>query len=346
MLNYIKKLVSNRIILHTLFWLLSFYILLNHFSISSQITLVDYIFTALFHVSIITTVYLNLYVLMPRFLDKSHYPLYVFSLFVLYFIFYGLHIFTFDFLSEIIFPGYYLITFYSPLELLKYFIIYIGITTLFVLSKSWFELLDSRKKLAEAEKENLQNELKALKAQVNPHFLFNSLNTIYSLALKRSESTPEIILKLSNVLRYMIYESNEKVVALKKEMEFIQNFIDLQKLRTHNPGIIDFRLEGEIRDQKIAPLIFIVFIENAFKHGLKGDISDQIIKIRFIIDEDQIKFQTENNIGHSVEPDDDRFKGMGLENVKRRLELMYRGKYILKISEKPELFFVDLVVKI
>ena len=136
-----------------------------------------------------------------------------------------------------------------------------------MLSKYWFELLESKKILAESEKEKFQNELKALKAQVNPHFLFNSLNTIYSLALNNAKDTPSVILKLSNVLRYMIYESNERLVNLEKELDFISNYIELQKLRIHNPNLVEFLIEGEVTDQQVAPLIFIVFIENAFKHG-------------------------------------------------------------------------------
>ena len=104
--------------------------------------------------------------------------------------------------------------------MLKYFLVYLGLTSLFVLSKSWIDLAESKKELAEKVKELVQNELKALKAQVNPHFLFNSLNSIYSLTLQKSDQAPEVILKLSNVMRYMIYEANEQEVPLEKEIDF------------------------------------------------------------------------------------------------------------------------------
>jgi LytS/YehU family sensor histidine kinase len=255
-------------------------------------------------------------------------------------------VFTFDVLSEILFPGYYLITFYGYIELVKYFVIYIGLTTLFMLSKYWFQLLESRKKLAETEKEKIQNELIALKAQVNPHFLFNSLNTIYSLALKQSKETPYVILKLSNVLRYMIYESNEKLVDLEKEMEFIYNYIDLQKLRIHHPEQIDFNVEGELGDQKIAPLIFIVFIENAFKHGIKGDTQRQFVQINIRVTQKEIDFITENNKGQTDHVEEDPYKGLGLENVKRRLELVYPGKYDLTINDNNDKFMVRLILQL
>jgi len=346
MFEMLKKGIRNRVFLHTLFWILSFYILLQHFSISSEISLVDYIFTALFHVSVVTSVYINLYFLIPRLLNKQYYVIYLISLGGLFLLFYGLHVLTFDYLSEIIFPGYYLITFYGYIELLKYFIIYIGLTTLFMLSKYWFELLESKKKLAETEKEKIQNELKALKAQVNPHFLFNSLNTIYSLALKQSKDTHLVILKLSNVLRYMLYESNERYVDLEKELEFIYNYIDLQKLRIQHPDLVEFNIQGEITGQRIAPLIFIVPIENAFKHGIKGDTQQQFVRINIKLTQADIELTIENNKGQTYPVGDDQYKGLGLENLKRRLELMYPGKHFMEISEYQDKFVVRLVLQL
>ena len=249
--------------------------------------MIDYIFTALFHVSIITSVYINLYLLIPKFLDKQHYLIYIISLAALFLLFYALHVFTFDILSEVLFPNYYLITFYSYLELLKYFVIYIGLTTLFMLSKYWFELLESKKKLAEAEKEKIQNEL-----------------------------------------------------------EFIYNYIDLQKLRIQNPDLVEYTIDGKVTIQKIAPLILVVFIENAFKHGIKGDIQLQFIRINIIVKENEIDFKIENNKGVSDDVEQDKYKGLGLENVKRRLELMYPGKHYLAISNNNDKFMVRLVLQL
>lgn len=342
MMSLLNKIFRNRLFLHGLFWALSYYFLLQHFSISQNTTLIDYLFTALFHISIVCVVYINLYFLIPRFLNRRDYLKYVFSLVVLYLLFYGIHILTFDYVSELLFPNYYLIVFYDYLELFKYFIAYIGITSLFMLSKSWIDLADSRKELAEKEKDLIQNELKALKAQVNPHFLFNSLNSIYSLSLQKSEQTPEVILKLSEVLRYMIYESNEVRVPLKKELGYIQNYVELQKLRTRNPEAVEMNLKGKVDDQKIAPLILIVFIENAFKHGMKGDTVNQFIKIDIEVQKNEIHFVTANNAGKADDPEHTEFHGLGLDNVKRRLDLLYPGQYELKLSDTSDTFTVDL----
>lgn len=341
-----KRIIQNRMFLHVLFWGISFYILLQHFSISQQVTFVDYLFTALFHVSIICAVYINLYFLIPKFLDKQNYWKYVIGLVILFIVFYGVHILTFDYISELLFPNYYLIVFYDYLELLKYFIVYVGITTLFMLSQSWIDLAESRKTLAEKEKELIANELKALKAQVNPHFLFNSLNSIYSLSLKKSEKTPQVILKLSGVLRYMIYESNEQLVSLEKEIQFIGDYIDLQKLRTKNPDAVKLHIEGLIGGQRIAPLILIVFIENAFKHGVKGDTVNQFIDLELTVADQDIHFICKNNLGSVDETENSEFKGLGLDNVKRRLELLYSENYELKLSRTSVMFIVDLKIKL
>ena len=336
----------NRLFLHVLFWVISFYILLQHFSISQKITIIDYLFTALFHISILSAVYINLYFLIPKFLNKQNYIKYVISLIPLFGLFYGIHVFTFDIISELVFPNYYLIVFYDYIELLKYFLVYLGLTSLFILSKSWIDLADSKKILAEKEKELIHNELKALKAQVNPHFLFNSLNSIYALTLQKSDQAPEVILKLSNVMRYMIYESNEQEVPLEKEIDFIENYIDLQKLRTKNPDSVNLHVEGQIKDQKVAPLILIVFIENAFKHGVKGDTINQFIRINIVVTDTEIQFYSENNIGLVDDTDQNEYKGLGLENVKRRLELLYNENFDLNMARTPDTFIVDLKILI
>src|SRR5690606_29573907 len=136
---------------------------------------------------------------------------------------------------------------------------------------AWFQLSDSKKRLSIAEKEKLDAELRALKSQINPHFLFNSLNNLYALSLKADEQTPAFILKLSEVMRYMIYESNEDCVSLKKELDFIKNYVDLQKLRSDHKARISFHISGKVGKQKVAPLLFIPFVENSFKHGIKGE---------------------------------------------------------------------------
>jgi sensor histidine kinase YesM len=223
-------------------------------------------------------------------------------------------------------------------------LIFLGITTLSHLSLSWFELQESRIRLHESEKEKALYQLASLRAQINPHFLFNSLNSIYSLALQRSQQAPGIILKLSDVLRYVIYDSESERVRLKDELDFILKYIDLQKLRTDSPAAVTCEISGDPGDQKMAPLIFIIFIENAFKHGLKGDIHDQFIRIRFNLSGSDVVFVCENNIGKGTGPETG--KGMGLVNVKKRLELLYGGHYRLDISSAGKNYRVALEIEL
>jgi two-component system LytT family sensor kinase len=121
------------------------------------------------------------------------------------------------------------------------------------------------------ENQRLTAELAFLKSQINPHFLFNSLNSIYSLAYQRSDTTPEAILKLSEIMRYMLYECNDNKVDLAKELTYLQNYIDLQKIRFGKKAYVDFEVNGAVTNQRIAPLLLIAFIENAFKHGVAND---------------------------------------------------------------------------
>src|SRR5262249_2491108 len=137
-------------------------------------------------------------------------------------------------------------------------------------SKSWFTVNDLQRQLLQSEKEKVQIELKALKAQINPHFFFNTLNGIYSMSLDKDERLPQTILQLSHLMRYFLYEVNEDIVSLEKELQILQDYIDLQKIRSANELQVIKKIEGEISKQLIAPLLLITFLENAFKHGAKG----------------------------------------------------------------------------
>jgi len=173
---------------------------------------------------------------------------------------------------------------------------------------------------------------------VNPHFLFNSLNSIYSLAYQKSDAAPEAILKLSEIMRYMLYESNDGKVDLAKELQYLQNYIDLQKIRFGNKAFIDFKITGEVGNQKIVPLLLIAFIENAFKHGVAND---PFIPIRLLINLDGVNlhFYIENK-KHMNNRDIE--SGVGLSNVQRRLELLYAGRYKLDIQDRQDTYTCEL----
>ncbi|MEO2050923.1 MAG: histidine kinase [Allomuricauda sp.] len=214
---------------------------------------------------------------------------------------------------------------------------------MFILAASKFgwDAMQKQAEIDELQNAIQESELQFLRSQVNPHFLFNNLNNLYSYALQNSPKTPEIILEMSGVLRYMLYESKEQFVPLKKELEQLGNFIRLYKLQIEDRGKVEFQV-GKIKgDYKIAPLILIVFIENAFKHSQSGQSSNIEIDISVEVKDGVLEFHCNNNF-ESVPSLDTVAKGIGLRNVKKRLELLYPKKHQLDIKEESNSYQVYL----
>ena len=210
-------------------------------------------------------------------------------------------------------------------------------------TKNWWK---SEKLKQELRQEKLLAELNFLKSQINPHFLFNVLNMAFSSATcNGDEKTADIIEKLSGLMRYMLYESNVDRVNLEKEVEFLNNYIKLQKMRLSSdiPIEINFSVQGEIHQSQIAPLILIPFIENAFKYGISLDQPGEI-QISLSNSDKQLEFQVQNGIYDSPSTFNKKNSGIGLVNVKKRLDLLYPGRYILNIEKLNGKFLVKLVI--
>ena len=191
-----------------------------------------------------------------------------------------------------------------------------------------------------------ESELKFLKSQINPHFLFNNLNNLYSYAIDFSPKTPEIILKLSSVLRYMLYECREKFVPLSKEVEQLTNFTQLYEMQIEERGVVNFSVNVDQPDYQIAPLILIVFIENAFKHSQASQSEDIKIDIAIqLSQEGELTFSCKNNF-QAVANTDNLSQGIGLENVKKRLQLLYPNGHQLRIVETDDQYEVDLSMQL
>lgn len=204
-------------------------------------------------------------------------------------------------------------------------------------SLDWFSN-ESIQRSLESEKKDM--ELQFLKSQLNPHFLFNSLNNIYSLAYQKSEKTADAILKLSEIMRYMIYESNDSWVDLSKEVEYVTSFVELQKLRFKDGAAVNITINGEIDGQKIVPLILISFVENAFKHGVANDVEDPI-KINIIANQKILHFSVSNK---KSKTNKDAMGGVGLNNVERRLQLLYPDRYKLNIVNSATHYTTELML--
>jgi len=200
-------------------------------------------------------------------------------------------------------------------------------------------------KIKNLEKERIESELKFLKAQVNPHVLFNNLNNIYSLALEHSKQVPAMILKLSEMMRYMLYDCNDKYVPLEKEIVYLKDFIELQRLRLEESAMVSFNVEGKIEGKWISPLLLITFVENSFKHSMDSTPEHVEIIIRIEVEEETLHFHTANTYSQD---EIDRYKksGIGLQNVKKRLELIYGDNYNLKIYPEDSYYHVTLDLKL
>ena len=216
---------------------------------------------------------------------------------------------------------------------------FVVISSLLKFTTDWFVNERVQRNL-ESEKKDM--ELQFLKSQLNPHFLFNSLNNIYSLAYQKSEKTADAILKLSEMMRYMIYESNDSWVELSKEIAYVQSYVELQKLRFKDGAAVEININGEVDGQKIIQLILISFVENAFKHGVANDPEDPI-KINITANKKILHFSVTNRKNTSNK---DAMGGVGLNNVERRLQLLYPDRYKLNIVNSATHYTSELMLNL
>jgi two-component system LytT family sensor kinase len=316
---------------------------------------IKYCFYAVFQAAV---VYFNLYFLMPRFLEQGRYVLYIASLLPV--VVFGALCINFGYyagawLSDRTFQELYGV---DPTNYLYFFQINTlpsttAATTLGMslkLTKNWVESRRREKDLEreklELEREKLETELKFLKSQFNPHFLFNTINSIFVLINKNPRLASDSLAKFSDILRYQLYECNEHEILLSHELGFLENFIELQKLRQdHSKLSLVFKNElGATGDLCIAPFILMPFIENAFKHVSKHSIGPNWIRMRLALEHDQLTLDLSNSVSHIATSHTEfiRHSGIGLKNVRRRLELLYPGNHTLEIDKDEDIFHVKL----
>ena len=216
--------------------------------------------------------------------------------------------------------------------------VYLVTSILVFLFVQYFEMLIEKRDAA-------RNELSALKAQINPHFLFNNLNTIYSMAAQNDLRTTDVILKLSDFLHYVLYDTSSERIPLGKEVEMIKTYVGLQKERI-NPEITAIELEtsGDFSGVEIAPLLLLPLAENCFKHGVGKDLGNIHIQIGY--NNQQLVFSTENNIALREKTETNENGGIGILNVEKRLSLIYPDRHSLKYQEKDGVFRLEMKIDI
>ncbi|MFS4456056.1 sensor histidine kinase [Maribacter sp. 2304DJ31-5] len=336
---------------HVIFW--GFYFVFNTIRWSSVHD--DFIYSLKtnligFPIHILLT-YFNVYYLMPRFVYTRKYFTYAFlvlvSLFVMLLAKYNL---TYYLVSTNVWPegpenidsltfDYALQTMIGELYVVSFF-------TAIKLTIDW---LRENSKLYDLEKRQLTTELRFLRSQVSPHFFFNTLNNIYSLTLEKSDEAPEVILKLSDLMRYLLYATKKRRQDLKSEIECIRNYIDLERIRFDDTLKIDMRISGDLENYKIAPMLLVPLIENCFKHGASKNIGEMFINIDLAVSDGFMTFEVANTIPNAKAKKElpTRSGGIGLSNVKKRLELGYKKEdYKLSIFEKDQMFNVILKLKV
>jgi len=286
------------------------------------------------------SVYINLLWLIPVFFNKRKFFLFTILEIANIILFILLNYYITLFFEGGKHPANFVTEFVAEFILVLIFLV---VSTLLKFMRDSITLQDIELRIKEVEKQKIEAELRALKAQVNPHFFFNTLNSLYALSLDKSDKAPELILKLSDLMRYVIYESKDDLVPVGKQLEFLQSYIYLERLRSNESLDLQFDVIGEVLDIQVAPLIYLAFIENAFKHGAKSPDDHPYIHVAFDLSHnDRVVFTIENRA--------DPFRqknpggGFGLSNVKQRLELLYPGRHVLNIRETSSSYRVELTI--
>ena len=337
--DWLKKLMEHTLILHLGFWLLLTFVLamLNHSESSFGTKLIIVFLSISFYAVII---YANLLYLFPKYLEDKKL---------------GKHLIILMLFAALLTPIKTLVLYFVLSSEEKGFIIdnqyfnflstfFVGIaSSIYYILNDWVKGQGEKQELTN---KTLQSELNFLKSQINPHFLFNTLNSLYALTLKKSDLAPEIVLKLSEMMRYMLYECNEKSVYLYKEITYLNNYLELEKLRHGKKMNINLKINGDAGQKQIAPLIFIPFVENCFKHGLSHQITEGFVNININIMEEEITLHIENSKAPSVPGSGEKKSGgIGLVNVRRRLELLYPNYYELSVNDTPNTYQITLKLK-
>lgn len=357
LLSQNKKIVT--IIAHLAAWACFFalpYLVFFPRMLDSQFTMSDHLIATIVcnNVYLVIFYYFNTQYLIPKLLMREKWGLYIFSIISALLIFLFLpkyiagliakpeiHAFINKYnLNE---PPRPRIRRRSTIETYNTAIFFLVFTvgTCIAVIQRWLITEETRK---EAESQKLNTELSFLKSQINPHFFFNTLNNIYSLAIIRSEKTAPAVMKLSSIMRYILTETTQDFVALQNEVDFIHNYIELQQVRLTDKTTVTFEAKGNIENKLIAPLIFIPFVENGFKYGISTKQSSLIL-INLETSDNSILFEVSNYI---IPSENNMLEntGIGINNVKRRLELMYPNKHKLTQTIRDNHYYVHLEIQL
>ncbi len=288
-------------------------------------------------------VYINIYFLFPKFILKRKYINYLISLTLTLCIFYVVRTeLIYYFINENVWPESSTPQkAYSFNHIVIVFLIGIYDVALVTTIKLTADWVFEKKRTEQLQKAQFRSELNFLKAQIQPHFFFNTLNNLYALAIEKSDKAPEVILKLSEIMQYVLYEVKEPKISLLKEINYIHSYLELEKLRYGDSTKSHLNINGNIDNVNVPPLLFLPFIENCFKHGAKNNDNIEV-NIKFDKEDKKMTFYVENNFSNSTNVVTKH--GIGIENVKRRLQLLYPNEFTLKTNIVENKYVVELII--
>ena len=322
-------------------WSISFLILLFSFTNGNPLK-IDYIYTSCFLITIIIPCIVNLYALIPKYLKTERYAMYAAYFLVNLIFFSQLNIWFFEYIIDFLFPEYYFISYHSNTKLIIIFSIFLISTTLIKLSEDWFYFNKNENNTLKLKNQQITAQLSYLKSQINPHFLFNSLNVIYALAIEKKDETKNAIVQLSDILRYVIYDSNTEYVLLKDEVILIRNYIKFQKLRHSKSVNITFKESIINLNYKIYPMLLLPLVENSYKHGIENNTENAFLDINIYQNKKEFKITITNSYQEYINNEINKASGLGLTNIKENLEIIYPNKHELNISKTINTFTVLL----
>jgi two-component system LytT family sensor kinase len=349
-IDIIRKLINRKILFHSIFWIsiINIVFIYENWDQHQNFNIPYFAQYILAFCVFIAVSYFNLYVLVPRLFKTKKYGYFVVSLIISMFAAAGLIVLLrivfnlfFDLNLEALHDHKHFGFFYF-LHVLFGQCMFLLATTFFYILEEWIRFQDVTIKMKAIESEKIQSELQALKAQINPHFLFNTLNNIYSHSLDNSPKTPKMILRLSELMSYILYECHDEKVPLSNELHFIKNYLELEKLRFEDQIIVETVIETPNPEHRIVPLLLIPFLENAFKHGGTSFRSKMYVKVKIYSDDQLISFEVANSINSENKGVSAKVGGLGIENVQKRLELLYPEKHKLSIIKTENEFKVEL----
>ncbi len=344
---FTKELILKKIaqvVLHILFWCGVLLFFTYFFGFESNDDNYILLFSLFLMPITIATTYVSIYMLIPDYLVQKRY--FLFGLYSVYTVIISGYLIMVSVFLGLVFLTEFEYSNMSPLSRNLFFVMIAVFMVVVIVSA--FKLLKLNSKHAEKTKtletkiletqlKLKEQELNYLKMQIHPHFLFNTLNTMYGFALKKADETPEMILKLSNLLDYLLYQVDKPFVLLLDEINHIKDYIELEKMRFNNTLEVNFKCNTILETTKIAPMLLLPFVENSFKHGnLKNDVL--VINIDLSCTNGNIQFNIENTHSNSRKTN----KGIGLQNIQKRLDLLYKNNYCLNIDDTTPFFKVCL----